>query len=763
MTLIGHALVGVCVHRALRRGVWSRWKLSPKVFFFSCLFLPMLPDADTLMHFWVDYGHPLGHRGVFHSFAFALVVGFLLTILFRRFKYLDKTQGLWKLALILSALQFSHGLADTLTSGGKAPRIFWPIIEEGVFAPWRPIPVSPMGKSLLRTQWSTKQLQKASAYRERFLKRDNKALWIPQAIVSLSSRPDHVRRLILLGVILTEILYLCPFLLLFWFWDRRLGRTHLLPVSSTSPAPEFARALPKTRAFFWSCAGLVVLFGLILAVQSLNMKNSGYDFSLSQKTLSDTFETPYLHVEPENGENKPVAVLLHGWRCSKQMMQPLAKMLGRHGIESFALDFPGHGDSSQVLDLSCSPERLQRRGVPCRQPYDFTSMAKSMLTALFETHGLASREVMLIGHSAGAIAAYDIEGPLFRALRGRIALEGRIKNVRPHGNRMVIGGARYFSRFFSGQEHMDTGAAQLGTAYRHLSVPIAHLDLLHEDKVNAGILNWFKETTAYQSAYLPAEKYQALLYRACLWILFFAALSGALFSRLASRCNLRALHGLCTTPFLWRFLWLILGAYGASLMTGELGQDGATWLRNTYYLCAPTYLFAAALWLGVPFVFFERQIFKEESQDMVKAFFVAMLVFILVYAAFRFGLYDSFLHTKLNWLRMGRFVFWSALFVPVTLFIASFQGPSAWRLHAPLSMLTRIGCAFVFLWIYALGCRGSRGEEVLSLMAAVLLVELFASVPMVLWRNRWVYAFGLALTWSWLLNALYPYVTATSV
>jgi hypothetical protein len=43
----------------------------------------------------------------------------------------------------------SHGLLDTLTDGGLGCALFWPFDTSRYFAPWRPIPVSPLGLGYL--------------------------------------------------------------------------------------------------------------------------------------------------------------------------------------------------------------------------------------------------------------------------------------------------------------------------------------------------------------------------------------------------------------------------------------------------------------------------------------------------------------------------------------------------------------------------------------------------------------------------------------
>ena len=46
-----------------------------------------------------------------------------------------------------TAVVASHGLLDMLTNGGLGIALYWPFSYERLFAPWRPIPVAPIGMS----------------------------------------------------------------------------------------------------------------------------------------------------------------------------------------------------------------------------------------------------------------------------------------------------------------------------------------------------------------------------------------------------------------------------------------------------------------------------------------------------------------------------------------------------------------------------------------------------------------------------------------
>ncbi len=96
------------------------------------------PDADVLMHAFVRYSDPLGHRGAFHSLAFYALAAAALA-------YLPLfSPARLKSGLCLFLCMSSHSLLDMLTNGGYGVGLFWPLSNERLFWPWRPIPVSPL-------------------------------------------------------------------------------------------------------------------------------------------------------------------------------------------------------------------------------------------------------------------------------------------------------------------------------------------------------------------------------------------------------------------------------------------------------------------------------------------------------------------------------------------------------------------------------------------------------------------------------------------
>lgn len=139
MASLGHVAVGMAVGRAHRAR-------SPALAMVGFAALSLLPDLDVIAFALdVPYAHPFGHRGASHSLFVALVLGGLLAALWPASSARVRAR-----AGLLGALTMaSHGLLDTLTDGGLGVALLWPLSDERFFAPWRPIPVAPIGADLL--------------------------------------------------------------------------------------------------------------------------------------------------------------------------------------------------------------------------------------------------------------------------------------------------------------------------------------------------------------------------------------------------------------------------------------------------------------------------------------------------------------------------------------------------------------------------------------------------------------------------------------
>ena len=104
--------------------------------------LALVPDADVIgFLFGVPYGAAWGHRGATHSLVFALFTGAIAAAVNRN--------RAWRVAALVAAVVGSHGLLDAMTDGGLGAALFWPFDDSRYFAPWTPVPVSPIGLRVL--------------------------------------------------------------------------------------------------------------------------------------------------------------------------------------------------------------------------------------------------------------------------------------------------------------------------------------------------------------------------------------------------------------------------------------------------------------------------------------------------------------------------------------------------------------------------------------------------------------------------------------
>lgn len=104
----------------------------------------MLPDVDAIgFAFGVPYDSLLGHRGLTHSIAFAVLAGLVVGM----FAFGKRPTRLGRLQLILyfTLVTLSHPLLDALTNGGLGVALLAPFSAERYFFPLRPIEVSPIG------------------------------------------------------------------------------------------------------------------------------------------------------------------------------------------------------------------------------------------------------------------------------------------------------------------------------------------------------------------------------------------------------------------------------------------------------------------------------------------------------------------------------------------------------------------------------------------------------------------------------------------
>ena len=144
-TIFTHAFVGGALGRCRFAG------RVPRVVWMASAVCGMLPDADVVaFSLGVPYDSMLGHRGLTHSLAAAVAIGWCAAGVCRpragdptaASKTTPGPFGWWAYFTLVTA---SHGLLDALTDGGRGIALLAPFSSARFYFPWRPIHVSPIG------------------------------------------------------------------------------------------------------------------------------------------------------------------------------------------------------------------------------------------------------------------------------------------------------------------------------------------------------------------------------------------------------------------------------------------------------------------------------------------------------------------------------------------------------------------------------------------------------------------------------------------
>jgi inner membrane protein len=117
---------------------------TPKRLWALGVLCAIAPDADVAAFaLGIPYEHPLGHRGLSHSLAFAAVLAAVATLAaFPRARAGFSRARAFAYLFLATA---SHGLLDACTDGGLGVALLAPFSDARFFAPLRPIEVSPIG------------------------------------------------------------------------------------------------------------------------------------------------------------------------------------------------------------------------------------------------------------------------------------------------------------------------------------------------------------------------------------------------------------------------------------------------------------------------------------------------------------------------------------------------------------------------------------------------------------------------------------------
>ncbi len=141
-TVISHSLVGA--------GIASFFQFeNKKKIVITSLLLAGLPDSDTIVMSIIGRGTVFDHRGVFHSIFFAIMIGALAALFFKRKKWIAPNEYL-KLAILFAAITFSHPFFDGFSTDWKyGVSYLAPFDMTKYFWFSSPLPLVPLSPTLL--------------------------------------------------------------------------------------------------------------------------------------------------------------------------------------------------------------------------------------------------------------------------------------------------------------------------------------------------------------------------------------------------------------------------------------------------------------------------------------------------------------------------------------------------------------------------------------------------------------------------------------
>jgi inner membrane protein len=130
-----HIVVPAVIYISLRNN-----SVNLRLFFLAAA-LSVFPDIDVIaFKFGIAYESQWGHRGFTHSLAFACLISACCTLLKKQLR--SHPLVIFSVCFIACV---SHSALDAMTNGGLGVALYWPLDQERIFFPFRPIQVSPIG------------------------------------------------------------------------------------------------------------------------------------------------------------------------------------------------------------------------------------------------------------------------------------------------------------------------------------------------------------------------------------------------------------------------------------------------------------------------------------------------------------------------------------------------------------------------------------------------------------------------------------------
>ena len=377
--------------------------------------------------------------------------------------------------------------------------------------------------------------------------------------------------------------------------------------SSTTTTPRQDR-----RWLVLNLSGLILLLvGYGLAFFQIGSYEAGI---LRQTfTIAGAIPVPVISLRPAIRRGDAIAVIVHGYAGSKEVMIGFGLELARMGVPSYLLDLPGHGASTAPL------EPLPDNG---RAPQ--LERALDAVVAYARAHSDVPRpKIILLGHSLGTrvVGEYALNQPT-NAIAATILvspiLPDRPTPTHP-ANLLVLVGAHDIPSIITGSpqiigagcgvalgvdtQRYDCGAVRQGTARRLVVIPgVNHIMILTDAATFRAMDAWVGATDAIPTVPVDSDVrlHWTVLGIACAFLALFPLIS--LLSRLLTWRGEPALQTIAPVTPDGRAvparppLWASLGIFALGVVLTVLLLRG--WAAAADALQLPV-LRTPLVWVGV--------------------------------------------------------------------------------------------------------------------------------------------------------------------
>lgn len=240
--------------------------------------------------------------------------------------------------------------------------------------------------------------------------------------------------------------------------------------------------------------GLFLLGGMLVAVSVLGLASLRQRFEFREGVIPGRTATRFTKIrlrEPRQ-EKPPVALVLHGLTSNRRIMFDLAESLAAAGLDTYAVDLPGHGDSPRPFTYS-----------------EARAAAQEAVLFLVFHEGYEPRRILLVGHSMGGHLALETAWTM-PELAATVTISGlprRFLRVDRPRNILFLTGSLDFGPQRQGAYEMfrlATGRAPVtdttvgdfaqGTARRLVSLPYAtHTGLIYTTATAQEVVGWARQ------------------------------------------------------------------------------------------------------------------------------------------------------------------------------------------------------------------------------------------------------------------------------